>query len=75
MPQLHLYVSDDIAAEISRRAQASGMSVSRYLARLVHGRTSTGWPPGWFDRVPGGWHGDPLERPPQGAFEARETLP
>ncbi|MFV2073487.1 MAG: hypothetical protein ACC742_12650 [Thermoanaerobaculales bacterium] len=75
MPQLHLYVSDEVAAEISRRAQASGISVSRYLAGLVRERTSSGWPVGWFERVPGGWQGEPLVRPPQGAFEVRESLP
>lgn len=75
MPQLHLYVSDDIAAEINRRAKESGLSVSRYLARLVRAKTSLGWPTGWFERVPGGWLGDPLERPLQGVFEAREPMP
>jgi hypothetical protein len=74
VPQLHLYVSDDLAAEISRRAEAAGMSVSRYLAYLVRERTRAGWPDGWFDRVPGGWRGEPLERPAQGSLEAREEL-
>ena len=74
MAQLHLYVSDEAAAEIRRRAEASGMSVSRYLARLVRQGTTAGWPAGWFGRVPGGWHGDPLERQPQGAFESRDQL-
>jgi hypothetical protein len=75
MPQLHLYVSDEVAAEIHRRAKASGVSVSRFLAKLVQERASSGWPDGWFDRVPGGWHGAPLERAPQGEFEPRETFP
>ena len=35
MPQLHLYVPDELAAEIARRAEARGLSVSRYLADLV----------------------------------------
>lgn len=74
MPQLHLYVSEDVAADITRRAKESGLSVSRFLARLVRRRTSKGWPEGWFDRVPGGWQGDPLERPAQGEFEPRERL-
>jgi hypothetical protein len=75
MPQLHLYVSDDLAAEIGRRAEAAGMSVSRFLAKLVQEKASAGWPDGWFDRVPGGWKGAPLERQPQGKFESRERLP
>ncbi len=75
MPQLHLYVNDEVAAEINRRAQAAGVSVSRFLARLVQERAQSGWPENWFDRVPGGWRGDPLDRPPQGEYETRETLP
>lgn len=74
MPQLHLYVNDDLAAEIGRRAEAAGMSVSRFLAMLVQERARSGWPKGWFECVPGGWQGEPLERPPQGSIEARETL-
>lgn len=75
MPQLHLYVNDDLAAEIGRRAEVAGMSVSRFLAMLVRERARSSWPDGWFDHVPGGWQGEPLERPPQGKVEARETLP
>jgi len=75
VPQLHLYVNDDLDAEITRRAEAAGMSVSRFLAMLVQERTRSGWPDGWFERVPGGWQGEPLERPPQGTIEVRETLP
>lgn len=75
MPQLHLYVSDEVAAEIGRRAEAAGVSVSRFLAKLVQERASAGWPDGWFDRVPGGWQGAPLERAPQGEVEPREPLP
>lgn len=74
MPQLHLYVSEEIAAEINRRADAAQMSVSRYLADLVRARTSSGWPPEWFDRVVGSWEGDPLERAPQRDFESREEF-
>ena len=74
MPQLHLYVSDDVAAEIQRRAKAAGLSVSKYLARLVSERTSHAWPAGWFDHVAGGWCGEPPERPAQGTFETRQDL-
>ena len=74
MPQLHLYVNDDVAAEVKRRATEAGMSVSRFLALLIRERTSTGWPEDWFDRVPGGWRDAPLEREPQGTFETRESF-
>ena len=74
MPQLHLYVSDEIAADVARRAEAEGLSVSRYLARLIREQLPAPWPPGYFDRVVGGWRGAPLERPPQGELETRETV-
>jgi len=74
MPQLHLYVPDDLAQAIHRRAEQRGLSVSRYLADVVQREVGRGWPTGFFDEVVGGWQGDPLERPPQGKLESREPL-
>ncbi|RLE18157.1 MAG: hypothetical protein DRJ61_14320 [Acidobacteria bacterium] len=74
MPQLHLYVNDDVAADIKRRANETGMSVSRFLALMIRERTPTDWPEDWFDRIPGGWQGRPLVREPQGKFETRESF-
>ena len=74
MPQLHLYVPKELAAEIARQARARGVSVSRYLADLVRREVGGGWPEGFFDEVPGGWVGEPLERPDQGTYELREEL-
>jgi hypothetical protein len=74
MPQLHLYVPDDLASEIARRAEARGLSVSRFLAEVVRQEIATGWPEGFFEEVLGGWRGEPLERPPQLAYEERERL-
>jgi hypothetical protein len=74
MPQLHLYVPDDLASEIARRAEARGLSVSRFLAEVVRQEIATGWPEGFFEEVLGGWRGEPLERPQQLAYEERERL-
>jgi hypothetical protein len=74
MPQLHLYVSDDLAEKIKHEAQAADMSVSRYLANLVKREVFTNWPEMFFEEVVGGWVCDPLQRPPQGEFERRESL-
>ncbi len=71
MPQLHLYVSDEIAAKIKERAARREMSVSRYLAEMVRSEVEGGWPADYFDTVIGGWQGDPLIREPQGAPETR----
>lgn len=72
MPQMHFYVSEETAQEIRRRAAAAHMSVSRYLAQLVQQPAKHEWPAGYFDRVLGGWHGEPLTRPEQGELEERE---
>jgi hypothetical protein len=74
MPQLHLYVSDKLAAEVEQRAKRHGLSVSRYLAEVVRRDVVTEWPQDFFEEVVGGWVGEPLERPPQGEIEARQDL-
>jgi hypothetical protein len=74
MPQLHLYVSEEVASRIRKRARARRMPVSRYLAELVLREVGDSWPAGYFDEVIGGWLGDDLERPPQGTLESRTAL-
>ncbi len=74
MPKLSLYVSEDVAAKVRKKAEGRGISVSRYLADLVHRDIGPGWPEDFFEKVVGGWQGEPLERPPQGEFEKRDEL-
>lgn len=74
MPQLNLYVNDELAERIRRAADEADLSVSRYLAELVRGAVETEWPEGFFEEVVGGWQGEPLERASQGTVEAREQL-
>ena len=74
MPQLNLYVNDELADLIRREADAADMSVSRYLAELIRREVSGDWPEGFFDDVVGCWHGEPLERAPQGVTEDRVQL-
>ena len=74
MPQLHLYVPDEIAETARARAKAVGKSLSSYLADLVVNEVAGEWPEGFFEEVPGGWKGEPLERPTQGRIERRERL-
>jgi hypothetical protein len=72
MTQLHCYVPEDIAHQAQRRAEQSGLSLSRYLAELVKrdAGVSASWPEGYFDLF-GKWEGELLERPPQLALEKR----
>ncbi len=74
MPQLHLYVPEDLADEIARRARARGLSVSRFLHELVHQQVATAWPEDYFDTVVGGWRGKRLARPRQAQLEPRDRL-
>jgi hypothetical protein len=74
MPQLHFYVPEETAEILRKRAESQGMSLSRYLAKLVQTEVPPEWPEGFFEEVVGGWRGEPLERPPQGEYEDREAL-
>jgi len=74
MPQMHLYVSKEIAAEVKRRADREGISTSRYLAELVRRECADEWPEGFFETVFGGWKGAPLRRPEQPPVETRDDL-
>lgn len=75
MTQLHCYVPEEIAQRAQRRAEQSGLSLSRYLAELVKrdAQVSSGWPEGYFDLF-GKWEGAPLERPQQLPQEQRLEL-
>lgn len=74
MPQLHCYVPEPIARKVQERAEAAGVSTSRYLAELIRREVSNGWPDGYFLQVVGGWLGGELVRPEQPPMEARETF-
>jgi post-segregation antitoxin (ccd killing protein) len=55
MAQLYFYVPDDVAENLKRQAKAEGLSVSKYLAKLVEAQTgkkdAKGWPEGYFERL------------------------
>lgn len=74
MPQLHLYLQEEIASLVRQRARARRLTVSGYLAELVRREVASGWPEGFFDDVVGGWAGGPLRRPRQGRLEKRDAL-
>ncbi|MBL8153163.1 MAG: hypothetical protein JNM70_03180 [Anaerolineae bacterium] len=41
---------------------------------VVQRKEKRGWPPGYFERTAGSLADDPIERPPQGVYEERDTL-
>ena len=73
MAQLHCYVPDEVAARLREKARMSHTSVSKYLAYLVRKEIDTPWPDDFFTLF-GAWQGQPLVRPEQGEFEARNRL-
>ena len=69
--QMHCYIPDAAADVIRKRAEARGISVSRYLAELVQREVGSGWPEGYFEAVVGKWQGEAPTRPAQGRLETR----
>ncbi|MDX2008447.1 MAG: hypothetical protein SFU83_24645 [Meiothermus sp.] len=65
MPQLHLYVSKEIAEALTQKAKAQNVSVSRYLAEIVRREVGPSWPEG-YEHTLGGWRG---EAPVRADFE------
>lgn len=74
MPQLNLYVDDELMEQIRRAADTADLSISRYVAQLVRRKIENEWPENFFEEVLGGWQGEPLARAPQGTSEEREAL-
>jgi hypothetical protein len=74
MPQLHLYVPDEVAETAKARARAAGKSLSSYLADLVVQEVAGEWPEGFFEEVVCGWKVDSLQRPNQCGTERRDRL-
>ena len=71
MPRLYCYVPKVTARKVWGRAEAAGISTSRYLAELIRRDVESGWPEGYFEQVVGGWQGGGLVRPEQPAVEGR----
>jgi hypothetical protein len=74
MPQLKLYLSQDLADEVRRRATARNLSVSAFLAELVKRAIDEGWPENFFTETLAAWQGEPFRRPPQGDLEKCDKL-
>ncbi len=74
MPQIHCYIPDKLVAQLRRKAEKHHLSISKYLARLIRKDIGSGWPPGYFEQVFGGWEGKPLQRLEPGDYEQREKM-
>ena len=65
MPQLHFSVDGATAEELRLRAQQSGLTVSKFIARLVRRQLGQGWPDGYLESVVGACRDEPIEEPPE----------
>ena len=74
MPQLHCYIPESLVRKVQERAEAAGLSTSRYLAELIRRDVNSGWPETYFEEVVGGWQGEELVRPEQPILEIRDLL-
>ena len=57
MPQVSLYVDDELMGDLRRQAQAEGVSLSKHVARRLkrrrEGSTASGLPEGWLESLYG----------------------
>jgi hypothetical protein len=53
MPQLNLYVSDELAERLKREARKANLPLSRYVASLLSAGAADGWPADYFQAVCG----------------------
>ena len=49
MPQLSLYLDENIHSELEMRAKLNKTSVSKFVAATLKSHFSKGWPDGYFD--------------------------
>ncbi len=75
-----LELEPDLEAQVTAQAQQQGVSVPQYLHGLIAQAVAApasealGWPEGFFQETFGALAANPLARPLQGDFEAREAL-
>ena len=49
MPQMHLYLSEELAANVKEKAARLGISSSKYMANIIKKELSSDWPEGYFE--------------------------
>lgn len=63
MPQLHFSVDETTAQRLRDQAEREGVSLSRYLAKVLGREVQSEWPQGYLAAVVGSCAGDPIEEP------------
>ena len=57
MPQMAIYIDDQLAKRIEKAVKASGKSKSRWVAEAIKRSLQDQWPEGFFE-LAGGWEDD-----------------
>ena len=73
MPQVYMDLANEIVVRVLTRVKARGAAVYHCLADPVRRQAGDARPDGSFETIVGGWVGDDLERPAEGALEKRGT--
>ncbi len=70
--KLETYVGSDGVLKLELPLEVSDTDLEVLV--VVQPKVKRGWPAGYFERTAGSLADDPIERPPQGEYEERETL-
>ena len=49
MPQVSIYLDQDVLESAKRNAQIERVSLSKYIARALSDKAASGWPAGYWD--------------------------
>jgi hypothetical protein len=69
MPQLNIYVPEELAGSLRQAARRSRLSLSQFVTGIIKEKLGPkGWRKDFFTRVVGGWKGSfpEISRPPPG---------
>ena len=57
MPQLAIYIDDELSRKLNKATKASGKSRSKWVADLIKAKLEDEWPQGFFE-LSGSWEGE-----------------
>ena len=57
MPQLAIYIDDQLSKKLNKAIKTSGKTRSKWVADLIKAKLEDEWPKGFFE-LAGSWEGD-----------------
>ena len=73
MPQLNVYLPDNLAKAVHLKAVSAGKTDAEYITDIVAAHIHPTWTETYKTQVLGGWRGDPPVRPESALPEEREA--